>query len=180
LPVGADGSERDNRSMVELELVRALDDRRLYSLGDVGTLRLEGFFSRGATAAAGGRSWQISRHGFWQREIQAIDPAGTVVGEFVPRGLRRGGTITWAGEQFTLLPAGALSERYVLAADERDLALIEGKSWGKKPVQLKLVEHEPPAPGLLLFAAFVVRQLAVNAANAAAGGGTAAVAGSSS
>ena len=165
--------------MVELELTRAPDDRRLYSLGDLGTLRLEGFFARGATASAGGRSWQISRHGFWQREIQAIDPAGTVVGEFIPRGLRRGGTITWGGEQFTLHPAGPLRERYVLAADERDLALIEGKSWGKKPVQVKLVEHDPPVPGLLLFAAFVVRQLAVNAANAAAGGSAAAVAGSS-
>ena len=97
----------------------------------------------------------------------------------MPRGLRRGGTITWGGEQFTLHPAGPLRERYVLAADERDLALIEGKSWGKKPVQVKLVEHGPPVPGLLLFAAFVVRQLAVNGANAAAGGGTAAVAGSS-
>jgi hypothetical protein len=165
--------------MVELELTRAPDDRRLYSLGDLGILRLEGFFSRGATASTDGRSWHISRHGFWQREIQAVDPAGTVVGEFVPRGLRRGGTITWAGRQFTLHPAGPLRERYVLAADERDLALIEGKSWGKKPVQVKLVEDDPPVPGLLLFAAFVVRQLAVNAANAAAGGSAAAVAGSS-
>jgi hypothetical protein len=165
--------------MLELELMRAPDDRRLYSLGDVGTLRLEGVFSRGATATADGRSWRLSRRGFWQRELQATDPAGRIVGEFVPRGVRRGGTITWAGEKFTLHPAGPLRERYVLAADERDLALIEGKSWGKKPVQVTLVEHDPPTPGLLLFAAFVVRQLAVNAANAAAGGGAAAVAGSS-
>jgi len=161
--------------MLELELTRAPDDRRLYRLGGVGTLRLEGAFSRGATASAGGRSWQIGRHGFWQREIQATDAAGTVAGEFVPRGLRRGGTITWAGEQFTLHPAGPLRERYVLAADERDLALIEGKSWGKTPVLMNLVEHDPPAPGLLLFAAFVVRQLAVTAASAAAGGAAAAV-----
>ena len=165
--------------MLELELIQAPDDRRLYSLGDIGSLRLEGVFSRGATASAAGRSWQINRRGLWQRELQATDPAGTVVGEFLPRGLRRGGTINWAGEPFTLHPAGPLRERYVLAADERDLALIEGKSWGKKPVRVTLVEHGPPPPGLLLFAAFVVRQLAVNAANAAAGGSAAAVAGSS-
>jgi hypothetical protein len=165
--------------MVDLELTRARDDRRLYSLGDVGTLRLEGAFSRSATATAEGRNWRISRRGFWQRELQATDAAGRVAGEFIPRGIRRGGTITWAGRQFTLHPAGPLRERYVLAADERDLALIEGRTWGKKPVHLKLVEHDPPTPGLLLFAAFVVRQLAVNAANAAAGGGAAAVAGSS-
>ena len=101
------------------------------------------------------------------------------MGEFVPRGIRRGGTIAWGGRQFTLLPAGPLRERYVLAAEERDLALIEGSSWGRKPVKVALVERDPPAPGLLLFAAFVVRQLAVNAANAAAGGSAAAVAGSS-
>ena len=165
--------------MIDLELMRAPDDRRLYSLGDVGTLRLDGTFSRSATATADGRSWQLSRRGFWQRELQATDASGRVVGEFVPRGVRRGGTIAWAGRQFTLLPAGPLRERYVLAADERDLALIEGSSWGRKPVKVTLVEQDPPAPGLLLFAAFVVRQLAVNAANAAAGGSAAAVAGSS-
>jgi hypothetical protein len=161
--------------MVDLELTRARDDRRLYSLGDVGTLRLEGAFSRSATATAEGRNWRISRRGFWQRELQATDAAGRVAGEFIPRGIRRGGTIAWDGEQFTLLPAGPVRERYVLAAAERDLALIDGKSWGRTLVNVTLVEHDPPPPGLLLFAAFVVRQLAVNAASAAAGGAAAAV-----
>ncbi len=165
--------------MVDLELTRAADDRRLYGLGDAGTLRLEGAFSRSATAAADGSTWQFSRRGFWQRDLQATDAAGRVVGEFLPRGLRRGGTISWAGATYTLHPAGPVRERYVLAADERDLALLDGKSWGKRPVKVTLVEHDPPPVGLLLFAAFVVRQLAVNAANAAAGGGTAAVSSSS-
>ena len=167
------------RHVTDLELTRASDDRRLYSLGDVGALRLEGAFSRSATATAGGSSWTFARRGFWQRDLQATDAAGTVVGEFVPRTLRRGGTISWAGEEFILHPAGPLRERYVLATDERDLALIDGKSWGRRPVKVSLTEHNAPAPGLLLFAAFVVRQLAVNAANAAAGGGTAAVSSSS-
>jgi len=165
--------------MLELELTRAPDDRRLYRLGDAGTLRLEGAFSRTAAASDGERHWQFSRRGFWQRDIQATDVTGRVVGEFAPRGLRRGGTIAWAGAAFTLHPAGPLRERYVLAADDRDLALLDGKSWGKRPVKVTVVEHDAPEPGLLLFAAFVVRQLAVNAANAAGGGSVAAVSGSS-
>jgi hypothetical protein len=165
--------------MLDLELTRAPEDRRLYRLGDKGTLRLEGTFSRSAAASSEGGSWQFSRRGFWQRDIQATDAAGRVVGEFLPRGLRRGGTIVWAGATFTLHPAGPLRERYVLAADDRDLALLDGKSWSKRPVKITLVEHDPPEPGLLLFAAFVVRQLAVNAANAAGGGSVAAVSGSS-
>ncbi len=44
--------------MADFELTRAQGDRRLYSLDGVGTLRLEGFFSRAATAEANGTSWR--------------------------------------------------------------------------------------------------------------------------
>lgn len=57
--------------MPDLELTRSAGDRRLFALDGVGTLRLEGFASRTATAEAGGRSWQIVRRGLWQRVIQA-------------------------------------------------------------------------------------------------------------
>ena len=40
--------------MAELELTRAADDRRLYVLEGVGTLRLGGWFSRRATHATPG------------------------------------------------------------------------------------------------------------------------------
>ena len=40
--------------MADLELTRSRDDRRLYELAGLGTLRLEGLFSRRATAEAGG------------------------------------------------------------------------------------------------------------------------------
>jgi hypothetical protein len=39
-------------AMPDLELTRSSDDRRLYVLGGVGTLRLQGFLSRSAIAEA--------------------------------------------------------------------------------------------------------------------------------
>lgn len=165
--------------MIELELTRTPEDRRLYALEEVGTLRLEGFWSRNASAQADGTRWRFSKRGFWQRVMQATDSAGSVVGEFVPRDLRRGGTFRWAGRELTLRPTGALRERYVLKDGDRELVQIDGKSWGRRPVKVALADPGAIEPGLLLFAAWVVHQLAVNAANSAGAGSTAAVSGSS-
>src|SRR5438045_7237430 len=83
--------------MIELELTRTREDRRRYVLESVGTLRLEGLFSRTATAEAGSEYWHLAHRGFWQRTMRATDALGTVVGEFLPRDLRPGGKIYWAG-----------------------------------------------------------------------------------
>jgi hypothetical protein len=164
--------------MAELELTRTTGDRRVYALDGVGTLRLEGFASRRATAEAAGTSWRIARRGFWQRRFEAIDAAGTAVGEFEPRGLRRGGTIRWAGRPFVLRPASNWRERYALADGERELVVLDGKSWGRRPVKVTIADSETVEPGLLLFAAFVVRGLAEDAESAAgAGAATAATGG---
>lgn len=50
--------------MTELELTRTPDDRRLYSLDGIGTVRLEGLFSNSATAEAAERGWRFARRGF--------------------------------------------------------------------------------------------------------------------
>ena len=57
---------------------------------------------------------------------------------------------------------------YALADGDRELALFDGRGWGKRPVRITVGE-DSIAPGLLLFAAFVVRGLAEDAAGAAAG-----------
>ena len=160
--------------MIELELKRARGDGRLCILEGVGTLRLQGLFSRGVTAEAGGNTWSFTRHGFWQRVIQATDPAGTVVGEFAPRDLRRGGTLHWLGREFALRPSSSWRERYALADGDRELAILDGKSWGRRPVNVTLVDPGAVEPGLLLFAAFIVHQLAVKAANNSSASTTAA------
>jgi hypothetical protein len=159
--------------MADLELKRTPDDRRLYVLEGVGSLRLQGLASRAATAAAGGSRWRIGRPRFWQRVVQATDESGTVVGEFEPRGLRRGGTLRWAGRELTLQPASNWRERYALADGDRELATLDGKGSGRRPVKVTVDDSAAAEPGLLLFAAFVVRGLAEDAGSAAAGAGTA-------
>jgi hypothetical protein len=134
--------------------------------------------SSGWPAEAGGARWRIGRRRFWQRVIQATDGTGTAVGEFEPRGLRRGGTLRWAGRELTLRPASSWRERYALADGDRELAVFDGKGWGRRPVKVSVDDPEALEPGLLLFAAFVVRGLAADAGGAAgAGAGTTASSG---
>jgi hypothetical protein len=154
--------------MADLELSRSQADRRLYVLDGIGTLRFEGLFSRKATADADGARWRFARTGFWGRRIEATDAEGTPVGEFLPRSLRRGGTIRWAGRELVMRPASGWRERYALVQGEQELALLDGKSWGRRPVSISLEDPTAVEPGLLLFAAFVARGLAEDAAGAAA------------
>jgi hypothetical protein len=91
--------------MAELELTRTRDDRRLYEIAGVGTLRFEGFFSRRPTAEAGAAAWSFDRRGLWQTTIEASDTTGAVVGSFAPRSLRRGGSLRWGDRDFELRPA---------------------------------------------------------------------------
>jgi hypothetical protein len=162
--------------MPELELTRSRENRNMYELQDVGTLRLRGWLTKGATVQAGGRSYELSRRGIFAPVTEATDAAGSPVGEFRGRTLKRGGTLTWMGKEHTLRPASVFRERYALteADGDRELATIESKGWGKRPVKISIDDPSSLDAGLLLFAAFVVRNLAEDASSAA-GGSTAAV-----
>jgi hypothetical protein len=157
--------------VTEIELTRSASGRRLYALGDIGTLRLEGFFASSATANAGSESWHFARVGFWRRTLQATDLAGSIVGEFNRREWRRGGAIEWGGRTYGLRPTSVLRQRYALTDDEDELALIDARGWGKRPVGLTVVRALDP--GLLLFAAFVSDTLAKEASSTAGGGASA-------
>jgi hypothetical protein len=163
--------------MPELELRRSPDDRRLYRLDALGTLRVN-FGGRSATAEAGGRRWQIGRPSFWRRELRATAEGGFVSGEFEPNTFRRGGELRWEGRTLTLRPSSVWRERYALADGEAEVATLEGKSWGKRPVKVTIELPEAVDPGLLLFAAFVVRGLAEDAGSAAPVASTTAATGS--
>src|SRR4051794_3558689 len=113
---------------IELELVRAKDDRRLYTLADVGSLRLEGFFGRNATAEVGAQRWSF-RRSVWSRAIEATDEAGHRVGAFHGRLLSSGGTVAWGSREYPLRKASMWRERYALADGERELALFDVKAW---------------------------------------------------
>jgi len=153
--------------MAELELTRTREERHLYALEGVGTLRLRGWLTKSATAEAGGRSWELTRRGLFAPVTEATDASGALVATFRGRAIKRGGALTWAGRELTLRPASMWREHYALADGEHELAVLEGKGWGKRPV--KVVVEDPAAvdPGLLLFTAFVVRGLAEDAGSTA-------------
>ena len=165
---------RRGHHVTELDLTRSPEDRRRYDLRGVGALRLEGTFSRSATAEAATGTWRLARQGLWQRHVVATDQAGVVEGEFAPRDIRRGGALRWGDRELTLHPVSALRERYALAENGRELARIDGRSWGRRPVTVTLPERDAVEPGLLLFACFVVRHLARNADSSSAGSAAAA------
>ena len=79
---------------------------------------------------------------------------------FEPHSIRRGGAFRWAGHELALRPASSWRERYALADGERELALLDGKGWGRRPVKITVDDPDAVDPGLLLFAAFVVWLLA--------------------
>ena len=155
--------------MTEIELIRSPHDRRLYTLEGVGTIRLEGLLSNSATAQADAHTWRITRRGIWHPSTEATDEAGAIVGEYMPRDIRRGGTLRWAGRELQLRPVSALRERYAVRERDTDLAVLDGKSWGKRPVKITLLDPDGVESGLLLFAAFAVHRLAANADSSAAG-----------
>ena len=146
-----------------LELTRTAGERRRYVLDGVGALRLDGVLSPGATAETATGQWRFGPRGLWQRQVEAVTAAGTWAGEFAPHGIRRGGVIHWGARDLTLLPAGPLREHYTLAEGGRELARLDGRSWGHRPVTARLSTPGAVDPGLLLFACFLVRRLARSA-----------------
>jgi hypothetical protein len=153
--------------MVDLVLTLSPDDPRLYTLERVGTLRLT-FASRGATAETGVDSWRIAHRRWWRGAMDATDAAGTAVGSFEPRTPRRGGAVRWDARELTLLPPKLGRERYVLASGDRELAILDGGGRNPRPVTVTVEDPGAIEPGLLLFAAFLVRGFAA-AAEAARG-----------
>src|SRR4051794_40996338 len=126
------------RHVIELQLTRSSTDRRLYRLDGVGSVRLDGWFARtGRAAADDGRRWVFSRRGMFRRVIEATDASESAVGDFTPRDIRRGGRLLWEGRESRLQPIG-LRERYTLREGDRDLALLDAKGWGKRPVKITL------------------------------------------
>jgi hypothetical protein len=153
--------------MIDLELRRVPNDRRTYRLDEIGTVRLEGWSGRtGSAQADGRRSWRFIRRGSWKRTIKADNAAGATVGDFTPRDLRRGGRLRWGTRELRLDPVG-MRERYVLSENGHNLAVLSGKGWGKRPVKMTVANPRAIDPGLLLFAAFAVHQLARDSFNAA-------------
>jgi hypothetical protein len=157
------GSSIGPERTTTVQLTRAPDDPRLYSLCNVGTLRLSGWTARAATVEADGLTWRITRRGIWQPVVQAADTTGAVVGEFRGR-THRGGELRWFDRRLSLRPDRFWREqRYVLIENGRSFATIEGRGWGSRPVNIAVDDAVRLDPALLLFVAFVVGTLAQTA-----------------
>jgi len=153
---------------VELELVRVGGTRGLYAIAGVGTLRVEGILGRSAVVEADGIVWRVARRGLFGSDAEATVAGGIVVGRFEANALRRGGVLRWDERELTLCPASSWRERYAVADGHQELAVLEGKGWGRRPVRILVEDKAAINAGLLLFAAFVVRGLAEDATSGSA------------
>jgi hypothetical protein len=160
--------------MPELELTRTREDRKLYALDGVGTVRLQGWSANRATIESAGRTWRVERRGLFSPVTEALDADGGVVGEYHGKAFGRSGSVRWTGRDLTLRAASRWRSKYALADGERELAVFDGKGWGKRPVSIVIDDPSAISGGLILFVAFVVRNLAENANTAAGGGAVAA------
>lgn len=78
-----------------------------------------------------------------------------------------------AGAQSWRIVRGRFWQRRIqLAEGDRELVVLDGKGWGRRPVRVTVDELGAVGPGLLLFAAFVVRRLAADAGSASGAGAT--------
>ena len=162
------GPSPEPHPIQELKLTRTSNDRRLYTLEGIGTIRRDGgIFSNSFIAEAAGHSWRFAGRGLLQRVLEATAPDGTVVGRFVPKQIRRGGPFDWGARRLVLHPASLGREKYVLKDGDGDLVAVEGRAWGRHPVTVTLPQGDAFEPGLVLFAVFVVHRLAVDASSTA-------------
>jgi hypothetical protein len=143
-----------------VRLTPSPSDPRLYVVKDIGTLRVTGWTWRAATAEAGGRSWQITRHGIWRPVTQAVDVAGVVVGEFSGCWLHHGAALRWSNRELALRIDRLRQDRYILMDDDRKLATIDGVGSDKRPLNVAIDDTADIDFGLLLFAIYIVRTLA--------------------
>jgi hypothetical protein len=72
-------------------------------------------------------------------------------------------------------PASAWRERYALVDGDEEIAVLDGRGWGRRPVKVTVPDLARVDAGLLLFATFVVRGLAEDTSTAAAAATTGAV-----
>jgi hypothetical protein len=173
-------SQSDKSQSRRLELTRSRHDRFHYDLESVGSIRREGgAFSTTMVAESTGHQWRFEAHGVLRRTFTATNTTGTVIGRFVPRSVRRGGQMDWRAGHYMLQPVSPLRERYVLNDGYVDVMVIEGRSWGRRPVAVEVQQVGGIDAGLILFTAFVVHRLAM-AASSAAGSSGAAVAATAS
>jgi hypothetical protein len=70
--------------------------------------------------------------------------------------------------ELEIAPASTWKQRYALKDGDRELALLEAKGWGKRPVRVTIEDPAAVEPMVLLLAAFLARRMAEDASSAVA------------
>src|SRR3954451_3785827 len=147
--------------MTEIELLRSRSDRRRYTLGNLGSLRLNGLFMRSATVETNRETFSVAKTSWTTASVVARNAHGEI-GAFHPRTLRGGGRLIWLEEEYALRHEQPLGETYALLHGEHRLPPLTARGWGgggvKRPLTMQVADIQDPP--LLLFVAYVVRTLA--------------------
>jgi hypothetical protein len=103
--------------------------------------------------------------------IEARDPAGVIAGRFDRRAFFGGGTLRWHGRALLIRRDSLVPRTYVLMEEGRRLAVIDGRGWRNRPLNVAVLCSPGIDAGLLLFASFVAQALAEDARRRAVAGG---------
>jgi hypothetical protein len=152
---------------VELELRRLPNERNIYQLGDVGVVRRNKAGWRSVLAQAGDRQWTFAVSGMWTTRVHAIDHTGTVVGQYLPRAFRGGGSLRWYDQGLALRPISNWRQRYALNDHGHDIVTVDARAGGRRPVTMAVLDPGLAHPGLLLFTAVLAVWSASEAATTA-------------
>ena len=157
--------------MTELALTRASDDRKRYDLPGYGSLRRDGWLSRRSELRTDdGRVLTARQRGALQRAAEALDAAGSVLGDYrQQRVLNHGGELTWSGLPYEVSSQSALYTRYVLSRNHAPVVSVHVKAWGGRTPAVVTVTDPHADPGLVLFTVWLVQTFAGASGDASAG-----------
>jgi hypothetical protein len=148
-------------------LRRLPNARTLYQLGDLGTIERTKGGWRAAHLHAGQRRWTFAVSGAWKTRALANDPTGKVVGQYLPRAFRGGGSLPWYGQELVLRPISNWRQRYALDDHGHDILTADAKPGGRRPVTMTVLDPGLADPGLLLLTAVIAVWSASEAATMA-------------
>lgn len=145
--------------MAELEMVRAVGDRKLYELLGIGSLRRPHWYSRQAIATAlDSRRWSFTETGLCRPVDHATPEVGQPSGRFHRAKLvSRSGPLQWGDDSYELTFRSFWRLEGVLAAGGRDLLATKPGNWNSKRSRVQLLTDERLDPGLVLFVIWVVQ-----------------------
>ena len=148
--------------MTELALTRASGDRKRYDLPGYGSLRRVGWLSRESELRTDdGRVLTARQRGALQRAAEALDPAGSVIGDYRQRRvLDHGGDLAWSGLPYEVSSESALHTRYVVSRHQAPVVRVHVKAWGGRAPATVTVADPHADAGLVLFTVWLAQTFA--------------------